>query len=103
MMLNLSLTYASEVWELVAIGAALFFSIVACRWCSKARVTASGSGALTIYCGSCKFQGFAKSPKAVSALQAKIGGASAEPPAGQRPADKKGGAGQGGGGFLDDL
>lgn len=53
-----------------------------CPCCgTKARVTAAGSGALTVYCPSCKFQGFAKSPKAVESLKARMGVKPA-PPAG---------------------
>lgn len=48
-----------------------------CSCGSKARVTASASGALTIFCGSCKFQGFAKSPRAVESLKKRIGASQA--------------------------
>jgi hypothetical protein len=58
-----------------------------CACGSKARVTSSGSGALTIYCGSCKFQGFAKSPKAVESLKKRIGAPAGDRQAG-RPAEK---------------
>jgi phage FluMu protein Com len=73
-----------------------------CACGSKARVTASGSGALTVYCPNCKFQGFAKSPKSVTALQARIGVTpAADRPAGRpagTPAEKKPGSG-----LLDEL
>ena len=50
---------------------------VDCPCCdARARVTAASSGALTIFCGSCKFQGFAKSPRAVDGLKKKMGAGS---------------------------
>lgn len=61
---------------------------VDCPCCdAKARVTpaSGGSGSLVLFCGSCKFQGFAKSPRAVEGLKAKMNGPAPSPA--KKPAD----------------
>lgn len=65
---------------------------------AKARVSVNGSGGMQVHCGSCKFQGWAKTPKAVEALKKRIGA-----PADDRSTDRSTEKKSGGGGILDDL
>jgi hypothetical protein len=66
---------------------------------STAKLEESKRGGLSIYCPDCGYQGFAKTPKAASALRLKITGTAPPAPA----ADPKPKPAKTAGGFLDQL